>query len=131
LAQTGFFARFQGYRTILLFGLVHKVPRVRALHDMSVGVDDEIPILAVHGSPPLRFDKSDTSGSILEMSIRAGFAVRFSPLRWGALAHEAEQLEKIRRGVAREAGLRSAQDTSPKNPGFHGRFGLKATRKRW
>src|SRR5262245_56267299 len=31
---------------------------------------------------PLRFDKSDTSGSILELSIRAGFAVRFSPLRW-------------------------------------------------
>jgi hypothetical protein len=44
---------------------------------MSVGVDDEILILAVHGSPPLRFDKFDTSGSIPELSIRAGFAVRF------------------------------------------------------
>src|SRR4029077_15876250 len=51
LAHTGFFARFQGYRTILLFGLVHKVPRMRALNDMSVGVDDGILILAVHGSP--------------------------------------------------------------------------------
>jgi urease beta subunit len=28
---------------------------------------------------PLRFDKSDTRGSILELSIRAGFAVRFCP----------------------------------------------------
>ena len=51
LAHTGFFARFQGYRTILLFGLVHKVPGMRALHDMSVGVDDGIPILTVHGTP--------------------------------------------------------------------------------
>src|SRR5215510_11178104 len=51
LAHAGFFARFQGYRTILLFGLVHEVPRVRPLHDMSVGVDDGILILAVHTSP--------------------------------------------------------------------------------
>lgn len=51
LAQTGFFACFQGYWTILLFGFVHKVPRVRALHYMSVGVDNGILILAVHGSP--------------------------------------------------------------------------------
>jgi hypothetical protein len=48
---------------------------------MSVGVDDGILILAVHGSPLLRFDKSDTSRSILKLSIRA---VRFSPLRWSA-----------------------------------------------
>jgi len=33
-------------------------------------------------APPLRFDKSDTNGSILELSIRAGFAVRSNPLRW-------------------------------------------------
>jgi hypothetical protein len=49
---------------------------------MSVGVDHRIIILAVHGTPPLRRDRSDTSGSNLELSIRATFAVRFSPLRW-------------------------------------------------
>ena len=36
-----------------------------------VGVNDGILILAVHGNPPLRRDKSDTSGSYLELSIRS------------------------------------------------------------